>query len=157
MYRRGQSRYRFWTSLSSLLRTRFALARLTACPAGRDCIVALEKGRVDVARQLVQTVTLPNLLSAQSLAYLHWIRGVLATADPVNLAIAEQEMQLAVDGRLRTSNDRCLATATLAEIVALSQDFNRANSLLDNASKIPHSTAARDYIDTLRARFREAK
>ena len=123
----------------------------------RPAFVALQKGRVDVARELVQAVTLPSLLSAQSLAYLHWIRGVLATADPVNLAIAEQEMSLAVDGQLRTSNDRCLATATLAEIVALSHDLHRANSLLDKASQIPHSTAARDYLDALRARFSESQ
>jgi len=92
----------------------------------RPAFVALQRGEIDVARKLVDSIKHPNLLSAQSLAYLHWIRGVRATVDPTDLEIAEREMQLAVNGNLRTSNDLCVATATLAEIVALSKQPNKA-------------------------------
>jgi hypothetical protein len=74
----------------------------------------------------------------------------------VDLSVAERELQLAVDGKLRTSNDRCVATAALAEIVSLSRDLDRASSLLDKAFQIPHNAGTAQHLEKIRKRIREA-
>lgn len=123
----------------------------------RPAFVAMQCGHVDAARKLIETIKFPKLLSAQSRAYLHWIHGVLATQDTNNLAYAEEQMRLAIDGHLRTSNDRCLATATLAHIVAQNSDVERAKQILRDAEQIPHKDNASDYLNKLKAEFEKAK
>jgi hypothetical protein len=44
----------------------------------------------------------------------------------------------------------------LAEIVSLSKDLDRANSLLDKAFLIPHNAGTAEYLETIRHRIREA-
>jgi hypothetical protein len=122
----------------------------------RPAFLALQRGQFDTARKLVGSIRYPSLLSAQSKAYFHWLRGALATLEPVDVTVAERELQLAVDGKLRTSNDRCIVTAALAEIASLSKDVDRANSLLDKAFQISHNSAAAQYLETIRNRIREA-
>jgi len=107
----------------------------------RPAFLALQRGQFDTARRLVGSIRYPNLLSGQSKACFHWLRGALATLEPVDLSVAERELQLAVDGQLRTSNCRYVATAALAEVVSLSKDLDRANSLLDKASQMSHNDA----------------
>ena len=122
----------------------------------RPAFLALQRGQFDTARKLVESIRYPNLLSAQSRAYFHWLRGALATLEPVDLSVAERELQLAVDGKLRTSNDRCVATAALAEIVSLTKDLDRASSLLDKAFHIPHNAGTAQHLEKIRKRIREA-
>lgn len=122
----------------------------------RPAFIALQRGQYDTARELVGSIRYPDLLSAQSKAYFHWLRGALATIEPADLSLAERELQQAVDGKLRTSNDRCIATAALAEVVSLSKDLDRAKALLDKAAKIPHNEVAAQYLEAIRKRVCEA-
>lgn len=50
--------------------------------------------------------------------------GVPAICDPERLEYAEEQMQLAIAGSLRNSNDRSIATAILAHIVAQTKVWN---------------------------------
>jgi hypothetical protein len=81
---------------------------------------------------------------------------VLATQDN-NFVLAEEQMRLAIDGHLRTSNDRCLATATLAQIVAQSNDLERAKQILSEAEQIPHRKKVSKYLKKLKAEFKQAE
>jgi hypothetical protein len=119
----------------------------------RPAFKAMERGDLDVARKHIETIRFPNLLSAQSKAYYHWINGVLAAEDPDALPHAENEMRLAISGALRTSHDRCLATATLAQIVALGDDVERAMQLLADAEQIPRRDTASVYLNGVRSKF----
>lgn len=121
----------------------------------RPALMAMRRGDLGVARRLIKTIKFPNLLCAQSKAYLHWINAVIAAQDSNALPYAEEEMGLAIGGALRTSHDRCLATATLAEIVAQQNDLERAMQLLGDAEQIPHRDAASDYLDDLKSRFQK--
>lgn len=123
----------------------------------RPAFLAMQRGQIDVAQKLIETIKFPRLLSAQSRAYFYWISGVVAAQDPENLRYAEQQMRLAVGGALRTSNDRCIATATLAHIVAQTNDLERAEQLLADAEKLPHRENASDYLNQLRTEFEKAK
>lgn len=121
----------------------------------RPAFIALQRGQFDEARTLLGSIRYPSLLNGQSKAYFHWIRGVLATLEPADLATAERELQLAAHGKLRTSNDRCIATAALAEVLFLARDFDRSKSVLEEAAQISHSAAAAQMLDALRVRFRD--
>ncbi len=123
----------------------------------RPAFLALNNGRFSDAERLVASIKFPNLLNAESRAYLHWIQGVLATRDPGRLGFAEEQMQLAIDGNLRTSNDRSIATATLAQIVAQTKNLERAIKLLDQAENIPHSPTAATFLAKLRSEIEAAK
>ena len=122
----------------------------------RPALMALQNGKIEDAKKLVNSIRYPHLLSAQSRAYYHWIRGLLAAGSPADLAFAERELQLAIDGSLRTRKDRCLAMASLAEVVAQSNDFTRANELLDKAVQSSPNPTTTDYLNSLRSRFQEA-
>lgn len=52
----------------------------------RPACKAMERGDLDVARKHIETIKFPNLLSAQSKAYFHWINAVLAAAALVHEA-----------------------------------------------------------------------
>lgn len=84
----------------------------------RPAFMAMRRGDIEAARKHVETIRFPTLLSAESRAYLHWVNGVIAAQNPEGLRYAEEQMRLAIDGHIRTSQDRCIATATLAYIVA---------------------------------------
>jgi hypothetical protein len=122
----------------------------------RPAFLAMQRGRLDVAQKHIETIPFPKLLSAQSHAYLHWIRGVIAAQDTSSLLYAEEQMRLALGGAIRTSHDRCLATATLAQIVAQTHDLKRAQQILAEAEKIPHRDIASDYLNKLKAEFGKA-
>ena len=123
----------------------------------RPAFMAIQKGRIDEARKLMSSIRYPHLLSAQSRAYYHWIRGIMAANDPADLPLAEKEIQLAIDGALRTPNDRCLAIASLAEVVAQSNDLTRANGLLDQAIQSSPNSTTSGYLESLRSRLRGAE
>lgn len=115
----------------------------------RPAFFAMRRGEVESARRLIRSVKRPNLLSPQSRAYWHWIQAVIAADLDKDLGRAESQMRLAVEGALRTSHDRCIATATLARIVGYRGDLDRARGLLAEAKKIPHREGAEEYLGKL--------
>lgn len=119
----------------------------------RPAFMAMMRGDLDVARKRIETIKYPKFLSAQSKAYFHWTNAVLAAENPEALPRAESEMRLAIRGKLRTSHDRCLATATLAQITAQGNDLDRAKRLLADAEQIPHRDSASDYLNEVRSKF----
>jgi hypothetical protein len=121
----------------------------------RPAFLAMRRGDLTAARKHVQTIKFPKLLSAESRAYLHWVNGVIAAEISGDFPHAEEQMRSAINGRLRTSNDRCIATAELARIVAKGNDVKKALQLLEQAEKIPHRNGARAYLDKLRAEFEQ--
>jgi len=123
----------------------------------RPAFKALQRGQFKRAERLVATVKFPNLLSGQFRAYFHWIHGVLAAQDDNNFVLAEEQMRLAIDGALRTSNDRCLATAALAQIFAQSDDSERAKQLLADAEQIPHKDSTSTYLKKLKLEFEKVE
>ncbi len=112
----------------------------------RPAFMAMTRGDLDQARRHFDSIKFPNALSPQSRAYWHWVNAMLAAQDSSNLSFAEEQMQLAVDGALRTSHDRCLAKATLAQIVASNNQPEKAMQLLEEAKQIPHRDSAADYL-----------
>ena len=121
----------------------------------RPAFMAMRRGDLDAAQKLIKTIVFPNLLSAQSKAYFHWVNAVLAAQDSNALPYAEEEMRLAISGAIRTSHDRCLATATLAEIVAQGNDLETAMRLLAEAEQIPHRDIASKYLNDLKSKFEQ--
>ncbi|TWT90639.1 hypothetical protein Mal64_10330 [Pseudobythopirellula maris] len=121
----------------------------------RPAFNAMNRGDFDTARQLMETVKFPKLLSAESKAYYHWVNAVLASQDPNALAYAEDEMRLALGGSIRTSHDRCLATAMLAQMVAQGDDPESAMQLLTDAEQFRHKESASVYLQEVRARIEQ--
>lgn len=118
----------------------------------RPAFMAMVNGDLEFARSQSEAIRFPQWLSAQSQAYLHWIKGVLAMHDG-DLDTAESQMQLAIDGKLRTSNDRCVATTVLARIAAKKNEMERAKQLLAEAEQIPHKPKAKIVLDEVKAEF----
>jgi len=122
----------------------------------RPAFMAMRRGDLNVAQKHIETIRFPKMLSAESRAYRHWTCGVLAAETSGDWVYAEEQLRLAIDGAIRTSHDRCLATATLANIVARSNDLKRARQLLAEAEQIPHRDKASAYLKELKAEFTKA-
>lgn len=121
----------------------------------RPAFLALQRDDIATSKRLIATIKFPQLLSAQASSYLHWIHGVIA-AEGHDFVRAEEQMQLAIDGHLRTSNDRCVAMGTLAHIVA-QNNVERAKQILRDAERIPHKEKAAEYLNTLKSEFESAE
>lgn len=119
----------------------------------RPAFMAMRRGDLKRAQEHVETIVWPSLLSAESRAYLHWVNGVIAAQDDDSLPYAAEQLRLALNGRIRFRNDRCIATATLAEIVARTSDMPGARQLLAEAQQIPHRETAQVYLDELNTEF----
>jgi hypothetical protein len=122
----------------------------------RPAYMAMRRGDLQTARKHIETIRFRKLLSAESRAYLHWINGVIAAEVSENLPYAEGQLRLAISGKLRCSNDRCIATATLARIVAKNNDLERAMHILEQAEQIPHRDNATAYLIELRSELEKA-
>lgn len=117
----------------------------------RPAFMAARHDDFDTARRHLGSIRFPNLLSPQSRAYWHWTNAILAAQDPSQIDSAEDEMRQGVGGALRTSHDRCLATATLAELVTRQGRIEEALGLLAEAERFPHRDTAEDYLNELRS------
>ncbi len=106
---------------------------------------ALQQQQTEKARKLVESVKFPNLLSQQSRAYYLWIKGAIAQGDG-DFESAETWIRKAIQGRLRTSNDLCIATAQLAQVIALKGQPEDAKRILDSARKIAHKEGVEEYL-----------
>ena len=119
----------------------------------RPAFAAVQTGDIERAERLISTIRFPHLLNTQSRAYLHWIKGSLEAGHKDRLASAEDNLLRALDLGVRTSHDRCVLVATIAEVAARRGDLARARKLLDDARGIPHREGASEYIDRLQRGF----
>ena len=123
----------------------------------RPAFMALQRQQFDKAQKLADTIRFPNLLGPEARAYYNWIQGVLSAQDDDNLEHAEEQMSLAIAGPLRTDNDRCVATATLAQIVFQNNEPDRALKILDDAMQINHKDEVNAYLEQVRNEFKDGK
>ncbi len=123
----------------------------------RPAFMALQRQQFDRAQNLADTIRFPNLLGPEARAYFCWIQGVLSAQDDENLDHAEERMKLAIAGPLRTDNDRCVATATLAQIVFQNNEPDRAFKILDNAMQIGHKDEVNAYLEQIKSEFEAGK
>lgn len=121
--------------------------------AVRPAFSAMQRGDLKTARKHIGSIMFPQWLSPQSKAYFHWVNAVLTLEDFGNADSAVEQMQLAIGGKLRTSHDRCVATAMLAHVEAAAGDVQRASALLEQARQIPHRESATVYLDKVRSEF----
>ena len=95
----------------------------------RPAFAALQVGDIERVERLLSTIRFPHLLNTQSRAYLHWIRGVLDAQHKDRLASAEDNLRSALNLGVRTSNDRCVLVATMAEVAAKNSSIDYSTSL----------------------------
>jgi ATP/maltotriose-dependent transcriptional regulator MalT len=106
------------------------------------------RGNSTRARALLRTIADPTKLHRQHQAYWSFLHGMLAAEDG-DLRTAEAHLFTAVEGALRTQNDRCLALAGLAEVKARLGEVDAATGLLDRARQTPHKPQAEGILDRL--------
>src|SRR5688572_26984887 len=58
----------------------------------RPAFMAMGRGDLDAARRHAETIRIPELLSAESRAYLHWVNGVIAADVSKDLPYAEEQL-----------------------------------------------------------------
>lgn len=93
---------------------------------------ALRAGNVDRAGRLLAQVKHPATLSSQQRAYFELASGLLAARAGADIE-AEQHFRSALDHRLRTENDRCIAEVELARLLAKRGERVAARELLARA------------------------
>lgn len=103
----------------------------------RPAFMAMMRGDVESASRHVETIRFARFLSAESQAYLHWVNGWLASQNAEKLDYAVEEMRLAIEGSLRTRNDRCAAMIALVEVLLMNDEKTAALELLEQAEQIP--------------------
>ena len=123
----------------------------------RPAFMALQRQQFDKAQRLADTIKFPNLLGPEARAYYYWIQAVLSAQDDDNLNDAEEQMAIAIAGPLRTDNDRCVATATLAQIVFRNNEPDRALKILDDAMQIHHKDEVNTYLEQIKNEFEDSK
>ena len=116
---------------------------------------ALKKHDYKRAKTLISTVHNPRNLSAQQLAYYHFIHGILQMHESEYDAAAGH-LVTAAEGKLRTSNDRSVVFLTLAEIKAKEGKIDFARNYLERARETPHKGALDDVISQVESLVDEA-
>jgi hypothetical protein len=111
-----------------------------------------KRGNLGQVRRLLDGVRWPKLLGRQSLAYYHWLRGVVDTADGRYQA-ARVHLLVAVAGRLRTENDRALVHCLLSEIALQCGDHADARQQLNLARGLHHSPAVGRVLAGMESRL----
>lgn len=112
---------------------------------------AFRQGNLLRARRAVGSVRWPHLLSRRSLAYYHWLRGVLDAADG-RLQAARVHLLVAATGALRTENDRSLVQCLLAELALQEGDRATAAEHVRLANALGHHGEVVRIITALRRR-----
>ena len=107
-----------------------------------------KRGNFAGAERAIRQTPFPRLLTPRSRAYRHWILGALA-ASKEDWNRAAERYHRALEGRLRTPNDRAAAYLGLAQAVLERGDVAAARDFLDQATTTPH----RDELDPMLARF----
>lgn len=115
---------------------------------------AFRRGDLAEVRYSLIQVRWPNLLNPESLAYYHWLRGVIDMADD-RFAAAKVHLLVAASGRLRTENDRSLVHCLLAEIGLQEEDIAVTQEHLHHARALRHHPEVDRMINALSCRLRE--
>ena len=113
---------------------------------------AFRRGDLGAVRLSLVQIHWPNLLNAESLAYYHWLKGVIDVADS-RFAAAKVHLLVAASGRLRTENDRSLVHCLLAEVALQEADQGTAREHLRHARALHHHPNVDRMINTLSARL----
>lgn len=112
---------------------------------------AFRQGNLLRVRRNLDSVRWPQLLSRRSLAYYHWLRGVLNAADG-RLQAARVHLLVAATGALRTENDRSLVQCLLAELALQEDDRATAAEHVRLANALGHHGEVAHIIAGLRRR-----
>lgn len=113
---------------------------------------AFRSGDLAAVRSALTQVRWPNLLTAESLAYYHWLKGVIDLAD-ARFAAAKVHLLVAASGQLRTENDRSLVHCLLAEVGLQESDGVAAREHLHHARALKHHPEVDRVINNLSARL----
>ena len=92
------------------------------------------------------------MLSPRSLAYYHWLRGIVDVTDN-RLAAARVHLLVAASGQLHTENDRCLVQCLLAEIAVKNGDHPAAKQHLQLAGNLAHYRSVGNILRDLAKRI----
>lgn len=113
---------------------------------------ALKRGDLKRADNLTGQIQFPNALNKEHLAYYHWIRGA-CMANQGNLEAAEKHFCAALEGKLRTPNDRAIVAISLAELALKQDQLDMANTYLQRAESEEHSQGAQSLIIRIKDRI----
>jgi len=113
---------------------------------------AFRGGRIEEMRRQLEQVKYPNLLSAVSSAYYHWLKGVNEVADG-RFGAAQVFLLLAASGQLRSPNDRSLVQCLLAEVALQLGNQEQAREHLKLADALSHSEQVERMISQLSSRL----
>jgi len=113
---------------------------------------AFRHGNLPRVRRTLAAVRWPRLLSRRSLAYYHWLRGVVDVAEG-RLSAARVHLLVAATGALRTENDRSLVQCLLAELALQNGDRAAAAEHLRLANALGHHGEVAHIITALRRRL----
>jgi hypothetical protein len=114
---------------------------------------AFRRGDLGTVRYSLSQVRWPSLLDNESLAYYHWLKGVVEVAD-TRFAAAKVHLLVAASGQLRTENDRSLVHCLLAEVALQENALQEAEEHLRHARALQHHPNVDRMIATLSARLR---
>jgi len=113
---------------------------------------AFRTGNHMAVRNAMLSMRWPNLLSPQSLAYYHWLKGVVDMSDG-RFAAAKVHLLVAAAGQLRTENDRSLVHCLLGEVALQEEEPEVAREHLRHASALQHHPEVERIIAALLARL----
>lgn len=119
-------------------------------------VAAYRRGDVERTRALLAEVPDAARLTPQSRAYYHWLKGALSIHDG-QLEAPKPELELAVQGQLRTENDRCLIYCQLTELALLTKEFPAAREYLQQAQALRHRPPVEGILQALEARLVDAE
>ena len=113
---------------------------------------AFREGNLTVVRHAMGQIRWPNMLSNESLAYYHWLKGVVDMADS-RFAAAKVHLLVAASGNLKTENDRSLVHCLLGEVALQEEEPEVAREHLRHARALQHRPHVDRIINGLSARL----
>jgi hypothetical protein len=113
---------------------------------------AFRRGDLAMVNYALQQVRWPRLLSPQSLAYYNWLRGVKEIAEQ-RYAAAKVHLLVAINGELKTQNDRSLLHCLLAEIALQEGEGDIAREHIKHAATLEHRPEVNRIIQSLTQRL----
>lgn len=114
---------------------------------------AFQQRDIARVRVLLNYVRWPRLLSKPSLAYYHWLQGVVDAADG-RFKAAQVHLLVAATGDLRSSNDRCLVQCLLAEVLLQQGDRDAAREHLRFAAALADHEELKPLLRSLEMRVK---
>lgn len=113
---------------------------------------AFRRGDMAMVNYALQQIRWPQMLSPQSLAYYNWLKGVKEVADE-RYAAAKVHLLVAINGELKTQNDRSLLHCLLAEIAIQEEQGDTAREHLKHAAALEHHPEVDRIIQSLGQRI----